>query len=133
MTKTALTDIDPLLAGFESVPADAIPFITLDTQKRFYLNASLRKLIGIKAHDRVALAYNSDSRSLAILSGSAAEVIPNTSYFVDNRHYMSARRFCAEYRYDVSKAPYTFEFQRAGTADGVYLFKLTKLGATDTE
>jgi len=124
---TALTDIDPLLDGFESVPADAIPFITLDTQKRFYLNASLRKLIGIKAHDRVALAYNSDTRSLAVLSGSAAEVIPNTSYFVDNRHYMSARRFCAEYRYDVAKAPYTFVFQRAGTADGVYLFKLTKL------
>ena len=127
MTTKTLTDIDPLLDGFESVPADAIPFITLDTQKRFYLNASLRKLIGIKAHDRVALAYNSDMRSLAILSGSAAEAIAHTSYFVDKRHYMSARRFMSEYRYDVSKAPYTFEFQRAGTADGVYLFKLTKL------
>lgn len=128
MTNATLTDLDPLLDGFESVPADAIPFITLDTQKRFYLNASLRKLIGIKAHDRVSLAYKPDVHTLAILTGDASDAIPNTSYFVDKRHYMSARRFCAEYRYDIGKAPYTFVFQRAGTVDGVYLFKLTKLG-----
>lgn len=130
MTLTKLSDLDPLLAGFESVPADAQPFITLDTQKRFYLNASLRKLIGIKAHDRVSLAYNSDTRTLAVLTGDAAQAIPNTSYFVDNRHYMSARRFCAEYRYDVAQAPYTFAFQRAGTVDGVYLFALADLKIT---
>lgn len=126
---TSLTDIDPLLAGFESVPADAMPFITLDTQKRFYLNATLRKLIGIKAHDRVALAYQPETHRLAILTGNAASAIPNTSYFVDKRHYMSARRFVAEYRYNIDKAPYTFELQRAGTVDGVYMFKLSELKA----
>lgn len=125
MTFANLAELDPLLEGFESVPADAIPFITLDTQKRFYLNASLRKLIGIQAHDRVSLAYRTEDRTLAILTGRAAEAIPNTSYFVDKRHYMSARRFCAEYRYDVAQAPYTFVFQRAGSVEGLYFFKLT--------
>lgn len=129
MTNATLSELDPLLAGFEAVPADAQPFITLDTQKRFYLNASLRKLIGIKAHDRVALAYKPDEHVLAILTGSAADAIPHTSYFVDKRHYMSARRFMAEYRYDVGKAPYTFVFQRAGSVEGIYFFKLTELKA----
>lgn len=129
MTNVTLADIDPLLAGFESVPSDGIPFITLDTQKRFYLNATLRKLIGIKAHDRVSLAYQPETHRLAILTGVAANAIPNTSYFVDKRHYMSARRFIAEYRYDIDKAPYTFELQRAGSVAGIYFFKLTDLKA----
>ena len=129
MTIDTLAAIDPLLAGFESVPSDGIPFITLDKQKRFYLNATLRKLIGIKAHDRVSLAYNPAEHTLAILMGDAASAVAATNYFVDMRHYMSARRFCAEYRYDIDLAPFTFELQRSGTAAGVFLFKLTDVSA----
>lgn len=126
---TMLKYLDPMLDGFESVPADAQPFITLDKQKRFYLNATLRKLIGIKAHDRIAIAYDPANFTIAILTGAAASNFTATSYFVDKRHYMSARRFCAEFRYDIDKAPYTFLFQRAGTTDGVYMFKLAKVGS----
>lgn len=129
LTNATLAAIDPLLEGFESVPSDGLPFITLDTQRRFYLNATLRKLIGIKAHDRVSLAYQPETHRLAILTGEAAASISSTNYFVDKRHYMSARRFCAEYRYDVDKAPYTFEFQRSGSVKGIYFFKLTELNA----
>lgn len=129
MTLDTLTTIDPLLDGFESVPSDAMPFITLDTQKRFYLNATLRKMIGISAYDRVSLAYQPETHRLAILTGNAASAISNTNYLVDGRHYMSARRFMAEYRYDVGKAPYTFEFQRSGSVKGIYFFKLTELNA----
>jgi len=124
---TMLKYLDPLLDGFITVPADAQPFITLDSQKRFYLNATMRKLIGIKAHDRVAMAYNPMEHTLAILTGDAAKRFTTTSYFVDKRFYMSARRFTAEFRYDIDKAPYTFLFQRAGTVDGVYMFKLAQL------
>lgn len=126
-TSSALTALDPSLDGFEAVPADAMPFITLDSQKRFYLNASLRKLVGIKAYDRIALAYNPAEHTLAILTGESARAVNSTSYFVDKRYYMSARRFMREYRYSEEQAPYTFELDRAGTADGVYLFKLTGL------
>lgn len=129
LTNATLTAIDPLLAGFESVPSDGIPFITLDKHRRFYLNATLRKLIGIKAHDRVSLAYNPAEHTLAILTGAAASAVSSTNYFVDKRHYMSARRFCAEYRYDIDLAPFTFELQRSGTTVGVYLFKLTEVNS----
>lgn len=122
--EVALKYLDSLLDGFETVPSDSAPFITLDKQRRFYLNASLRKLIDVKSYDRVSIAYNPETRSLAILTGESAEAIPASSYFVDKRYYMSARRFCAEYRYTPDSAPYTFEFQRAGSVAGVYLFTL---------
>lgn len=121
-----ISDIDPLLDGFEAVPSDSVPFITLDSQRRFYINASLRRLIDIKPHERLALAYNATTKTLAVLTGASATLTSSvSSYFVDKRYYMSARRFCAEYRYTSEGAPYTFEFQRAGTAEGVYLFVLT--------
>lgn len=124
MVLVELSDIDPLLSGFEAVPSGGLPFITIDKQRRFYLNASLREMIGIKAYDRVSLAYNPVEKTLAILLGDAANAIASTNYLVNGRHYMSAIRFCNDYQYDVTKAPYTFEFQRAGSVAGVYLFKL---------
>lgn len=126
---TMLKYLDPLLDGFEPVPSDGLPFITLDKHRRFYLNATLRKLIGIKSHDRVSLAYNPAEHTLAILTGKAASAVSASTYFVDKRHYMSARRFCAEYRYDIDLAPFTFELQRAGSVSGVFLFKLAEVNA----
>lgn len=127
MVLVTLADIDPLLAGFETVPSDGLPFITIDKQRRFYLNATLRKMVDIKAYDRVSLAYNPVEKTLAILTGDAASAIASTNYLVNGRHYMSAIRFCNDYQYDVMKAPYAFEFQRAGSVAGIYLFKLARL------
>ena len=125
---TITNAFDSFLDGFEIVPPDSQPFITLDNQRRFYLNSSLRKFIGVKAYDRVALAYRADDKSLALLTGEAAAVISAPTYHVDKRHYMSARRFCAEYNYDADKAPYTFVFDRSSGASngvsGIFVFRL---------
>lgn len=122
--KKMLDIISSFLDGFEVVPPDSQPFITLDNQRRFYLNASLRKFIGIKAYDRVALLYRHDKKEIAVLSEDAAQVIDAPLYNVDKRHYMSARRFCADYGYDVGQAPYTFEYVKGESTGGVFIFRL---------
>lgn len=122
--KKLLDIVSSFLDGFEVVPPDSQPFITLDSQRRFYLNSTLRKFIGIDAYDRVALMYKPDKKEIAILSEEAAQVIDAPLYNMDKRHYMSARRFCADYGYSVDKAPYTFEYVKGESANGIYIFRL---------
>ena len=119
-----------LLDGFISVPSDGLPFITLDSQRRFYLNAATRKFIDVSPYERVALRYNPDTRSIAILRGKAAEADKTSVYHVDKRYYMSARKFVAQFRYDTAKAPFTFEYDR-GSSDGeTFIFRLVERSLT---
>lgn len=123
-TKPNIDALTTFLDGFEVVPPDSQPFITLDNQRRFYLNASLRRFIGISAYDRVALMYRADKKEIAVLSEGAAQVIDAPTYNVDKRHYMSARRFCADYGYEPGSAPYTFEYVKGESTGGVFIFRL---------
>lgn len=117
-----------LLDGFEFVPADGVPYITLDSQRRFYLNATARKLLGVKPYQRLAIAYNPLTQSLAVVKPSAnldihAEI---SQYNVDKRYYMSARKFAEMYSYAVEEAPYEFVYER-GSSDGTtFIFRLRR-------
>lgn len=115
--------VDPALAGFAFTSSDGVPFITLDSQRRFYFNASLRKMFGLGAYSRVAIGYQADTRQLAILTKNLDRVPPNFSYVLDKRHYASARKFVAEFRIDYKRGPYTFVFDRGTSTDGVFIFR----------
>src|SRR5690625_1234800 len=109
-----------LLEGFEIVESDAIPTLTLDNQRRFYINTSARRLMDIKPYAKLSLAYRADAKSIAILKEGAGAYIADSAtsvYSVDKRYYMSARRFCEKYGYDVGQAPYHFVYER-GSSDG---------------
>lgn len=120
-----MTD-ETMLAGFEFVPSDGVPFITLDNQRRFYLNASARKLIDVKPHDRVAIAYNAAEAALAIVKpGAVSDAhVSMSQYFVDKRYYMSARKFAANYAYPPEQAPYEFVYDRGSSDGDVFIFRL---------
>ena len=120
--------IDPALADFAFAPSDGAPFITIDKHRRFYFNASLRSMFGLKAYDRVAIGYNADTKSIAIITKNLGQVPPNYSYILDKRHYASARRFVAEFQLNIERAPFTYSFDRGTSTDGVYLFRLTDVG-----
>lgn len=115
-----------ILDGFEFVPSDGVPFITLDSQRRFYLNASARKLLGVKPYDRLTIAYSSSEKALAVIKPSADmdEHASMSVYTVDKRYYLSARKFAGMYGYSPEQAPYEFVYDR-GTGDGsAFIFRL---------
>lgn len=116
---------DALLTGFEFVPSDGLPVVTLDKHRRFYLNAALRSFIGVQAYDRVALAYNPVENSLAVVKpGANIAEADNAYYSVDGRHYISARRFLQRYPISLETAPLFFEYDRGGSAGNVFIFRL---------
>lgn len=116
--------IDEALAGFTFVASDGAPFITLDTQRRFYFNTSLRKMFGLRAYSKVAIGYNAATKSIAVLTKNLDAVPANFTYVLDKRHYASARKFVAEFRIDIDKAPLTYVFDRGTSVDGVFIFRL---------
>lgn len=122
---------DDMLAGFEFVPSDGVPFITLDNQRRFYLNASARKLVGVKPYDRISIAYNPTEQALAIVKNAADNVHAAISvYAVDKRYYMSARKFANAYAYNAEDAPYEFVYDRGSSDGNVFIFRLRSLAVS---
>lgn len=117
--------LDEELDGFSFMPSDGVPFITIDKSRRFYFNSSLRKMFGISAYSKVAIGYNADTKSIAIITKDVGTVPPNFTYILDKRHYASARKFVAENRIDVSKGAFTYVFERSTSVDGVYIFRLS--------
>jgi len=118
---------DSILEGFEIVPSDSVPYITLDSQRRFYLNASARRLMDVKPYERLALAYNSIDRAIAVLRpNESGEDFALSNYNVDKRYYMSARHFSKQYGYDADKAPYTFVYDRGASDGSAFIFRLVQ-------
>lgn len=115
-----------MLDGFEFVPADGAPFITLDNQRRFYINRTARKLLGVKPYDRLAVAFRADNKALAIVKPGVIDDIHAdlAQYVIDKRYYMSAKRFVKQHPFPIEEAPYKFAYDR-GSSDGkVFIFRL---------
>lgn len=118
-----------ILEGFEFVPSDGIPAINLDKQRRFYVNSSAQKLLGVKPYDRLSVLYNALERSLAIVRPEAVsgmESAATSQYNVDKRYYMSARKFTDIYGYSIAKAPYRFVYDRGSSDGNVFVFILAE-------
>lgn len=116
-----------ILDGFEFVPSDGVPAINLDKQRRFYVNSSAQKLLGIRPYHRLAILYDPMSRCLAIARPEAVADMSDaatSNYNVDKRYYMSARKFAKLYGYDSDKAPYSFEYDRGDSNGKVFVFRL---------
>ncbi|SER87701.1 hypothetical protein [Psychrobacillus sp. OK032] len=114
-----------LLDGFSFVPSDGLPVVTLDKQKRFYLNAGLRSFIGVEAYNRIAIAYDPVNNALAIVKPEAGIAAADGSYYtVDKRHYISARRFLQRYPIDLADAPIFFEYATASEDGTTFIFRL---------
>lgn len=129
--KSSTNAIIDLLSGFHFVESDGAPSVTLDNQRRFYLNATTRKMLGVKPYDRLAIAYNDVDKALAIVKpdaiGSALfnDASANASrYFVSQRYYLSARHFSRANAYPPEKAPYHFDYDRGSSDGSVFIFRL---------
>ena len=109
------------------MPADGTPSITLDNQRRFYINTAARKLLGIKPYTRLAIAYRAADKALAIVKPGVIDDIHAdlAQYVIDKRYYMSAKRFVKQHPFPIEEAPYKFAYDR-GSSDGkVFIFRLT--------
>ena len=122
---------ESLLNGFEIVASDGIPAITLDNQRRFYLNTSARRLMGVSPYERLAIAYNPTDSRLAIVKPTAGLTAKETAeyatsnYAVDKRYYMSARHFARTYAFEPAEAPFTFVYDRGSSDGSVFIFRLS--------
>lgn len=121
---------EPAISDFQIVASDSVPTVSIDKQRRFYINTSARRLMSVKPYRRLAVGYNPSSRELAIINVSVgadpfeAATLATSNYNVDQRYYMSARHFVKEYGYDPEGAPYLFDYV-AGRSDGsLFVFKL---------
>lgn len=111
------------LEGFSLIPSDGMPFITLDKERRFYFNSAMRKIFGLKPYDKIAIGYNPDTQSIAIVTKNTEALPPSFVYMLDKRYYASARRFVKDYRIPVDKLPITYYFEHHTSVDGVYIFR----------
>lgn len=121
------SEIADMLEGFEFVPSDGVPFITLDNQRRFYLNSSARRLLDVRPYDRVIVGYRPMDKKLAIIK--TDKPLPDkdaslSDYFIDKRYYMSARKFASTYAYVPEEAPYEFVYDKASSDGDVFIFRL---------
>src|SRR5699024_5404542 len=119
-----------ILQVFPFVESDGVPSITLDNQRRFYVNTTARRLMNVRPYDRLAIAYRAEDKSLAVVKPSAGlsaietAEIATSNYAVDKRYYMSARHFARSQGFPVEEAPYTFVYER-GACDGtLFVFQL---------
>src|SRR5690625_4463637 len=121
---------ESLLTGFEIVASDNVPAITLDNQRRFYINTSARRLMGVSPYERLAIAYNPTDWHLAVIRPTAglrareSVELATSNYAIDKRYYTSARHFAREYGYDEWNDPYTFVYERGASAGSVFVFRL---------
>src|SRR5699024_7699628 len=112
---------ESLLNGFEIVASDGVPAITLDNQRRFYLNSNARSLTGVSPYERLAIDCNPTVSRLAIVKPTAglgakeASEFATSNYAVDKRYYMSARHFARTYAFEPSEAPFTFVYDRGSS------------------
>lgn len=120
-----------ILEGFEIVASDAVPSITLDNQRRFYLSSSAQRLMNVKPYERLALAYNPQEKAIAIVKPQAtapsereSAEYATSNYSVDKRFYMSARHFANKYGYSPAQAPYSFVYERGASDGSVFIFRL---------
>lgn len=121
------SDLTEFLTGFEFIESDGSPFITLDNQRRFYLNSSARRLLGVKPYDRLSIAYNIEDKSVAIVKHGVLPLdglLATSNYVVDKRYYLSARHFSRTYRFEPSGAPYYFDYVRGSAGGSAFVFKL---------
>lgn len=122
--------LNSLLEGFEIVASDSVPCITLDNQRRFYLNTSVRRLTGVKPYERLSIAYNPTERRLAIIRPTAtlndkqAAELATSTYNIDKRYYMSARYFSNKYAFPPESAPYSFAYEQKAGDGSVFIFRL---------
>lgn len=119
--------MDDFLKGFEIVASDSVPAISLDNQRRFYINTSARRLMDVEPFDKLSIAYDPSSREIAVLrhyKGARSSELATSNYNVDKRYYMSARHFANYYAFPPEGAPYLFVYDR-GKSDGTaFIFKL---------
>ena len=116
-----------ILEGFEFVPAESVPSITLDNQLRIYLNATARKLLGLKPYDRIALAYRPESSEIAIVkeyAGEAEAEYQTSNFVVDKRYYLHTRVLARLYGFKPKDAPFHFEYSRGASDGSVFVFRL---------
>ena len=127
-----------MLEGFEIVASDSVPSITLDNQRRFYINTSARRLMDVKPYERLALAYHPEMKAVAIVRAAPSAYEKATSelsnpaelstsnYSIDKRYYMSARHFARNYGYPPEEAPYYFVYERGASDGSVFIFRLAE-------
>jgi len=120
-----------MLEGFEIVASDSVPSITLDNQRRFYINTSARRLMDVKPYERLALAYNPQEKAIAIVKPQAtapsereSAELSTSNYSIDKRYYMGARHFAERYGYPPEEAPYHFVYERGASDGSAFVFRL---------
>jgi len=113
--------INAILEGFTFVESDGVPSITLDNQRRFYVNTSARRLMDLRPYERLSVAYNPIDKALAFVKGNAD---PTSVYNIDKRYYMSARHFARTYAFEPAEAPFTFVYDRGSSGGSVFIFSL---------
>src|SRR5690625_6927827 len=121
-----------MLEGFESVASDSVPSITLDNQRRFYINTSARRLMDVKPYERLALAYHPEMKAIAIVRAAPDADEKDTSefstsnYSIDKRYYMSATHFVEQNSYPPEDALNYFVYERGANDGSDFIFRLTE-------
>jgi len=95
---------------FEWISNDSAQFLTIDRQRRIYFNAGTRVLLGVKPYQSWLVGYDAANRRLILAKPEIVKAVNVSPFNVDQRFYMSARKFVDKLGLADADLPLNFRF-----------------------
>lgn len=121
--------------AFEWISNIDVPFLTIDSQRRIYLNTDARKLLELEPYDLIYIGFDSINERLVLAKPSEINPPEVKPFPLDRRYYMNARRFVSKLGLE-RRVPLKFVYigkSVEGYPKNSYVFQLDKDESEETE
>ncbi|MEH6941657.1 hypothetical protein [Bacillus sp. JJ722] len=116
-------------------PDSLRPAITIDSQRRIYLSAESRKLIGLNSHGyRLIVGFDKANQRIIVAKPEIVRVPDVQSFKFDKKHYTHAKRMVRELGFTDAELPLKFEYVGRDYSEypsGAYAFQRVGFDAPD--
>jgi hypothetical protein len=108
-------------------------YITIDSQRRFYLSSETRELLRLQPYGWLIIGYDNVNKRLVVAKPDIVRATNVRPYKFDKRWYASARNFVGQAGLDVDELPnkYVYVGKDYSGIDGSFAFQLEGYDAPD--
>lgn len=120
---------------FEWLSNDAPPFLTVDNQRRIYVNSGCRNLLGIMPYQQWLVGYDYANKRLILAKDELVNAVNVVPFKVDKKYYIHAKKLTNKLGLGASELPIKFRFLVRVTSGkdvypaGSYVFEAEDGGA----
>ncbi|MBX6362005.1 MAG: hypothetical protein IRZ03_18265 [Acidobacterium ailaaui] len=119
-----------------SEPTSSTPYISIDSQRRFYISQTAAELIGIKSWPaQLYIGYDHVNKRIVVGKPGVVRPTDVKPYRFNDRHNASARPFIAKAKIDINELPQRYIYvgrdHSVDVPDGAFAFELEGYAAPD--